>query len=145
MNLEYPKVNYPTIIEGFVSGDQLRLESLDGSERVETPETLPLGGWLVSHGGIWLQSFGPVDIDGKTWGVSHQQKYSHHGWLKANPDCYHRWCFWRLQKKDAQGGWLPGTERGIYFRKPFSWRWDVAGTNGKHWIWTNGFLGMRWD
>lgn len=144
-----PTVEYPTIVEGVVEGQFLRLESLDGSERfinrpyVEYREdgALSILQGVFHDGTKWkLSHAGPFIFEGKTWGVSHLQKKSRYGWLKVSPDCYHRWYFWAGQEEG-----VPGTERGIYFRKPFSWRWDVAGTNGQHWIWTRGYLGMRWD
>lgn len=146
---EYPTVLYPTILEGIVMAEKLRVESLDGSELYITPAMCAFGwnGIGYDQGGraFILKNTPPFPYQGKTWGVSHQQKWSKYGWLRTFPDCYHRWWFWRLQQTDAQGNWLPGTEEGLYLRKPFSWRWDVAGTNGKHWIWTNGFLGGHWD
>jgi len=135
---EYPTVSYPTIIEGVVDGP-MRCESLDGSE-------MYIGGDNEVH---VLKNFGPFEKDGKTWAVTHLQKKSKKGWLKTSPDGYHCWNFWQLQKQDNNGNWISGTERGIYFRKPFSWRWDVAGTflDGalRHFVWTKGFLGLHWD
>lgn len=149
----YPTAEYPTVLEGVVDGTSLRMESLDGGEfTFEThmfrtfPELWDVFQGVSHNGVAWIfKNAGPFFYQGKTLGISHQQKYSGSGWLKTSPDCYHRWLFWRLQQKDVHGNWLPGTERGLYFRKPFSWRWDVAGTNGKHWIWTNGFIGAHWD
>ena len=134
---KYPEVNFPTILEGHVYAPRLRMESLDGSEMYLTSLDIP-DQWEEEH--FHLKNFGPIELEGKTWGVSHMQKQSRRGWLKASPDCFHWWYFWRQQLPGH-----PGTEQGIYFRKPFSWRWDVCGTLGKHWIWTKGFLGGVWD
>lgn len=156
----YPTVDYPTILVGNISGNSVRCESLDQTEMYLTNDMLknvtdPLGSPLVS-GKIFfsdcevqLSNFGPFKYNKKLWGVSHLQKQSKTGSLKTSPDCYHQWTWWKLQQKDANGGWIGGTERGIYYRKPLSWRWDVAGTtiDGKlqHWIWTKGYLGGHWD
>lgn len=136
---EYPTVDYPTIMEGKIYGEKIRYECLDGSELVcKHPDEVTI-----------FKNFKPFEKYGKMWGLTHLQKYSKWGWLKVSPDCYHWWWFWKLQKQDSNGNWIPGTERGIYFRKPFSWRWDVAGTviGGvlRHWIWSKGFIGFRWD
>lgn len=132
--MKYPEELYPTVVEGVIYGP-VRCESLDGSEMyLTTPDEVTV-----------FKNFKPFMKDGKMWAVTHLQKKSRKGWLKMSPQSYHRWWFWKLQEQDEQGNWKPGTERGIYFRKPFSWRWDVASTNGKHWIWTFGFLGGHWD
>lgn len=134
---KYPTVDYPTIDSGVIHGP-IRCESLDGSEM-----------YLEEDDVTVLNDFKPFVLNGKTWGVSHLQKRSKRGWLKVSPSCYHWWWFWKLQEKDSNGQWISGSERGIYFRQPFSWRWDVAGTviDGilRHWIWTKGYLGGHWD
>lgn len=148
----YPTVDFPTIVSGLVYGPKLRVESTDGSELLLDGTYAPPGiEWHFIDGMLTakLKDCGPFERNGKMWGVTHLQKYSPKGFLKVSPDCYHRWYFWRSQKKDLLGEWIPGTECGIYFRKPFSWRWDVAGTmiDGelRHWIWTKGYAGLHWD
>ncbi len=158
----YPTVGYPTILDGYVSGKKLRIESLDGSERYIEPEKMAyigLPGWGINYDGdgFHLKNAGPFVLTntGRMWGVAHQQKYSSHGYLKASPDCYHRWIFWKQQEQKADENgvmiWQPGTEQGIYIRKGTRlfefkcWRWDVAGTEGKHWIWSGGYAGGHWD
>jgi hypothetical protein len=135
----YPPMLYPTILAGKIVGKFVRFESMDGSELIK-----PIPGGVMT-----LKNFRPFIENEKMWGVTHMQKFSTSGWLKVNPDAYHWWKFWRLQKQDSSGGWLPGTESGIYYRRPFAWRWDIAGTpvDGilKHWIRTKGYLGGRWD
>ena len=161
MTLEYPTTNYPTILNGFVQGEKLRLESLDGKEKILTPNDCTLFGDSLIHNRetFFLKNFGPIYLDGKLWGVTHLQKYSYAGALSVFPTCYHRWHFWKQQEQNPDGSWIPGTEKGIYFRKPGfqiggkviipSWRWDIAGTflDGtlRHWIFTKGYLGGRWD
>lgn len=146
---EYPTELYPTILEGFIEGETIRFESLEGPEIF-----LDLNGLykqqlikqaLIWNGGFQLQNLKPFvySENGKTYAVTHLQKQSQRGYLKVSPDCYHRWWWLRKQQKDAQGNWLPGTERGLYFRKPFSWRWQ--NDKSKPWEWTKGFLGLRWD
>ncbi len=142
--MKTPTVLYPTIIEGVVSGNILRLESLDGSELLLSSKSVDVIKGVSHDGEAWqLSNAGPFVFFGKTWGISHIQKWSHWGWLKVNPDCFHRWWFWRTQQQDARGHWLPGTERGFYFRKPFSWRWQID--EKQPWIWTKGYLGGHWD
>lgn len=135
----YPTELAPRIIAGEIHGP-VRLESLDGKE-MYWPE-MPSG--ITSFEGV-----GPFEQDGKTWFVTHLQKKSKKGWLKTSPDCYHWWYTIRPQAQDKDGNWIPGTEKVIYFRKPFSWRFDVAGTiiDGvmRHWIWTKGYFGLHWD
>lgn len=155
---EYPKIEYPTIVEGTIRSDRLRLECIDGEELEISKETINLypnflaenfPGITFDGENFHLKNAGPFNYGSRTYGITHLQKYSTWGWLKVIPGCFHRWWFWGLQKKNSDGNWLPGTERGMYFRKPFSWRWDVAGTmiDGKlqHWIWTKGYLGGHWD
>jgi len=136
--MDYPTADYYTILAGEIWGP-VRCESLDGSE-MYLPEV---------SGSTRFLNFKPFEQDGKMWGVSNIQKKSKKGWIKTDPDCYHRWYWFRQQKQDDQGNWIPGTELGFYFRKPFSWRWDVAGTVIdeilRHWIWTKGYLGGHWD
>lgn len=148
MKIKYPEVEYPTIVDGVVYGP-VRCESLDGSEMyLETPDEVTV-----------FKNFKPFEMNGKMWGVTHLQKKSPRGWLRTSPDCWHWWRFWKMQKQDSSGNWIPGTERGIYIRKPginlfgkqiiTSWRWDVKGTvlDGKlrHWIPTKGIIAGHWD
>ncbi len=143
--IKYPDVKYPTIVSGKIWGAKIRYESLDGTEMYKE----------IPGGVIDLNNAEPFLEGGKYWGITHLQKYSHKGWLKADPDCYHWWYFWKLQKQDANGNWMPGTESGIYIRKSRvllkynCWRWDVAGTliDGvlRNWIWGGGYLGGHWD
>lgn len=138
----------------------LRVESMTGGEMWLMPDGVKLPGITWARGAFYLSNFTPFEMIGHTWGVTHHQKLSHKGWLRANPTCYHQWKWSELQKKDANGGWIMGTERGLYFRKPTikifgfviteSWRWDVPGTKDeqgilRHWIPTKGFLGGHWD
>jgi len=137
--MKFPTVEYPTIIDGEIHGKFIRFESLDGNELVK-----PIAG-----GVIILKNFGPFIENGKTWGVTHMQKFSTKGYLKVSPSAYHKWHFIRLQKQDSNGGWIPGSEFGFYYRRPFAWRWDVAGTkiDGvlRHWVRTKGYAGLHWD
>jgi len=125
-----PTSLYPAVLYGIISGP-IRCESLDGSEL-----------WLPPRTGVL--HIEPFERDGKTYGVSHMQKASTFGYLIMRPFIIHVWHFFKLQAKDDNGGWMPGTERGFYGRT-FGWRWDVAGTNGEHWIFSKGFLGGHWD
>ena len=77
-------------------------------------------------------------IEGRTI-LTHLQKYSHFGFMITWPFCFHFWLFWKLQEW-GEGGWIPGTEQGIYFRTP-GWRWDIElGMKG-----TWGYFGGHWD
>lgn len=156
----YPTAVGPVILEGRIQGQEVRCESGDGSELFLTVDMLqsviesdgsPLASGKIHFGdcNIDLHNFCPFEYKGKIWGVTHLQKQSKSGFLKTFPDCYHQWTWWKLQQQDSNGNWIPDSERGIYYRKPLSWRWDVAGTliDGKleHWIWTKGYLGGHWD
>lgn len=148
---EYPKANYPTVVSGFINGP-IRCESLDLEELYLNPGFLFPGlTWKVSGDSFScrLKDFAPFQHEGRLWGVSNIQKKSYLGWINTDPQCFYSWCMPRLQKRDAKGTWIPGSELGIYIRKPFSWRWDVAGTweNGvfHHWIWTKGYFGFHYD
>ncbi len=162
---DFPSVDYPTIIEGLVCGDTIRFESLTGNSLTITgamtrfyPELLPETFPGVTFDGMdfHLKNAGPFTrkADGEVFGVTHLQKYSSAGYLKAEPDCFHWWRFWKKQQ-NVDGVWIPGTEQGLYIRKSRvlfqlkCWRWDVAGTpiDGtlRHWIRSGGYFGGHWD
>lgn len=130
--LSYPQVDYPTVVRGQIYGP-IRCESLDGSEL-----------FLPNDGMVELRNFTPFKKDGRIYAVTHLQKRSKKGSLTMSPWIYHWWDFQKLQEQDIDGNWVPGTERGIYLRTP-GWRWDVAGTQGKHWIRSGGFIGGHLD
>lgn len=131
----YPTAIMPTVISGYVSG-QIRCENMDGEE-------------MYLDGGCTLTEWAPFERGGKTWAVSNIQKKSPYGWLKFDPAGYCWWKMLRLQKQDANGNWIPGTEFGWYYRKPFQWRWDVPGTmldgSLRHFVWTKGYAGCHFD
>ena len=85
---------------------------------------------------------GPVriEIDNGKNVIPHLQKYSHFGFMLHWPFGFHFWLFWKLQERDEMGGWIPGTEQGIYFRLP-GYRWDID----LGMIRTGGFFGGHWD
>ena len=85
---------------------------------------------------------GPVRVEksGNRNILTHLQKYSRFGFMVTWPFCFHFWLFWKLQDTTPKGGWIPGTEQGIYFRTP-GWRWDFD--EGMRWTW--GYGGLRWD
>lgn len=158
----YPKVDYPTINEGFIQGELIRLESIEGpselfiSRATHSQLFNSYYGFLPEKNGTRLRIVKPFEFDGKTWGVTHLQKQSRYGYLIASPEAYHRWFFLIMQSRDQEGNWIPGTELGAYCRKGVGpiwdwdlWRWDVAGTmiDGelRHWITSTGFLGGHWD
>jgi hypothetical protein len=120
-----PKVNYPTVIRGYVEGP-LRLESLDGTEMYLEPQGE-------------LRNFQPVVIDGKTWAVTHLQKKSKRGWLLMSPYIYHWWNFSELQIPGK-----PGSEKGIYWRTP-GWRWDNDPHMARPWVFSKGYFGWHLD
>jgi hypothetical protein len=130
-----PTVDYPTLVNGRISGP-IRCESLDGTEL-----------WLPPQEG--KLAIVPFQKDGKWFGISHIQKKSNSFSLYFSPFSYHFGEFWHLQEQDEKGNWKPGTEKGIYIRCPFSWRWDVPGTvlDGKleHWIFSKGYAGGHLD
>lgn len=159
---EYPKVDYPTILEGVIHGDVIRMESGDGDQRYFAPMDIlqSVGAqasdkWTYAKGVFTLKNFGPILFNGKMWGVTHLQYKSRYGKLSASPECFHHWAWLRMKKFDAQGNPIPGSELGLYIRKGFAlfnwncWRWDVAGTviAGilRHWIASSGFFGGHWD
>jgi hypothetical protein len=135
----YPTALYPTIVSGKIWGPVIRFESLDGSVLEES----------IPNGVMVFKNFAPFERNGKTWGVPHAQKWCKRGWLHMNPGGWHAWYFDKIQTRNSEGLWLPRTEKGLYVRRPFTWRWDVPGTmvDGqlRHWIWTKGYLGGHWD
>lgn len=149
--MENPNVRYPLIIEGYVSGNRLRLESLDGSEMLMYPlDTAPNTPLQWKNNGFYLQNFGPYrSPQGVVYGVTHLQKYSPYGWLKVDPDCYHWWRWIKTQQQDQQGTWIPGSEVGIYFRKSRKlfqlecWRWDRLAPD--YWVRSGGYFGGHFD
>lgn len=137
----YPTVLMPTVIKGYIQGP-VRCESMDGGEMYIEDGKLPSEGHQ-------LIEYTPFDYLGKTWAVSNIQKKSPYGWLKFDPAGYCWWKMLRLQKQDANGNWIPGTEFGWYYREPWKWRFDFPGTkiDGilRHWIWTKGYAGAHYD
>ena len=133
--MKYPTELYPTILEGKIYGKFIRFESLDGSELIKP----------IEGGAITLKNFQPFMEAGKTWGVTHMQKFSTKGYLKVSPSAYHKWVFWKLQKQRPDGSWIPGSELGIYYRRPFSWRWQVNDLDKKYWVLSKGYGGGHWD
>lgn len=138
----YPDNNLlPTILEGEIYGP-IRCESMDGSEMYLQEDHDQTTSVKFSY-------FQPFQQNGKMWFVTHIQKKSKHGWIRTNPRGFHYWSMSQLPQKDINGNWIPGSESGIYYREPFSWRIDVPGTmiDGvlRHWIYTKGFLGRHFD
>lgn len=80
-----------------------------------------------------------VEIKNERVVLTHLQKFSRFGFMITWPFCFHFWVFWRPQT-EYSGGWIPGTEQGIYFRTP-GWRWDYDLGMKPTW----GYLGSRWD
>ena len=130
----------PTIVKGAIFGP-IRYETISGKEFTEKPRG--------SDGWTYFENFKPFKKNGELVSIAPLQKYSSHGWLKTNPDGFYWWSFPKLQKKDAAGNWIPGSEWGWFYRKPFSWRYDRLGTpfQGKleHWVYTWGYLGRHMD
>ena len=118
---------YPSVKWGKINGP-VRWESLDGDEMYTYDNDLT----------------SPRILGGKKWGITHLQKKSNKGFLIMKPFIIHAWIFKKLQKKGKDGNYIPGSEDGWYFRSP-GWRWDVAGTKGKHWILSKGYIGKHWD
>lgn len=141
--MKMPDFLYPTVVKGIIHATEMRCESIDGSEI-----------WIKAPpGGIFtLKNFKPfVHTDGKTYFPSHLQKRATYFSLLYSPFIFHWGRFWHLQETHTDGAglttWLPGTERGIYWRTP-GIRWQVpdARSNLKPWIWSNGrFLGGHLD
>lgn len=117
----YPTVTHPTTILGFVYGET-RYENLDREES-----------YLQKKFNFILNEGPQETIGGKIWALTHQQKRSHFGFLIQKPWCFHIWLMPQLQKECAHGNLVPGSEFGKYLRIGI-YRWDVAGTNGRHWI-----------
>jgi hypothetical protein len=142
---EYPKALAPTIVRGWVQGKKLRWESLLAQE-LTTGVYDPIPGISIENDGFRIKNLKP-QLEGM-YGLTHIQKYSLKGWLLQDPYCLFYWNFTKLQDftQNPDGGWSwkPGTEVGWTARTP-GWRWDIAGTNGKHWIWTNGRVAEHWD
>ena len=133
----YPTKEMPTIVEGEIWGP-VRYESMNGPEKI-------MEGQDVTR----FHNAEPITIDGKLYQLSIIQKKSPRGYLITDPYCVYRWKQTKLQEQDERGGWIPGTEKGIYYRSPVSWRHDIAGTmiDGKlcHWIMSMGHLGTHFD
>jgi len=132
----YPTEKYLTIVEGYVIGPV----------RWECPETLEEKFIIQPGFATIFKNQGPViDAAGKMWEVSIIQKKSPFGNLITNPDCRYEWNMKHLQQQDTQGNWIQGTEFGEYKRQAFKWRRDLRGTNGKHWVFTWGYIGTHFD
>jgi hypothetical protein len=166
---KWPEENGYTVLNGFVSGGQLRCESFDGGEIwIDPVSYFNFVGFDKSFGtigfrdssfkdGIWLKNFKPfIWSDGKTYSVSPIQKKSLKGFLKCSPDAYFWWGMKKLQDShtEIQYGkevvvWEEGTEKGLYFRGVPSWRIDFPGTvldgQNRHWIPSGGHFGTRYD
>jgi len=128
-----PKILYPTLIKGIISGP-IRCESIDGTEL-----------WLPRRNGILRME--PFTADGKMFCVSHIQKKSKFFQLLYDPFIFHSGAFWHLQEQDPDGSWKAGTERGIYWRTP-GWRWQIpdAVSDWTPWIFSGGrFFGGHLD
>lgn len=124
-----PKVLYPVIVKGTIIAPLIRLESLKGPEIVLPRSDFPQ----------IFRNFGPIDRNGVTYFVCHLQKYATQFSLQYNPFIYH-WCKgWRAQQKDAQGNWIAGSERLLYWRTP-GWRWQQpdALSEWTPWIFSKG-------
>lgn len=72
--------------------------------------------------------------------LTHLQKYSHLGFMLTWPFCFHFWVMWKLQEGSDTTRWIPGTERGLYFRTP-GWRWGAD----LGMISTLGYFGLHFD
>lgn len=151
-----PSVRYPTILEGEILGP-IRFENLTGKEFYLEPTSdiqVPGIEWNKEiHRHAKLKNVVPFYYQNDMWGITHLQKKSYTGWLRTDPSCYHSWVFDKLQETDEKGAYVPGTERGIYFRKPGvrifskiiipSWRWQPS--DKLKWQFTKGYLGRHWD
>ena len=148
--MKLPQVLYPSV-SGRVWAKRLRLESLDGGEYWIDPDT-----WIKQSDDkelLWfmdyfeLKNFGPIEIDGKLWGVTHIQYESKMGYLIADPYCVHRWYWWKPQQINEKGERIPGSERGLYYRGPLwpigCWRWQNDKNNP--WVWSKGYVGGHYD
>lgn len=134
---KWPEEKGYTVIEGFVSGTELRCESFEGGEIWIGINDIPGLTSRIVNGriGLSLKNFEPFKMNGKTWSVSPIQKKSYHGWLKTSPAS--RW-YWNMQKLqdyyvEHQYGlpvtiWKPGTEKGFCYRSTPCWRVDFPGT-----------------
>ena len=104
----------------------------------------PRGAKMIYPTSVFSLIAGPVraeqSLDGTRTVLTHLQKFSKWGFMLHWPFGFHFWFWFRKQQQDAQGGWLPGTERGIYFRTP-GYRWDLD----LGMIWTWGYFGFHWD
>lgn len=121
--MSYPKQLAPTCLIGFISS-QRRYESIEGDQ-------------AIVDGKKWVFNEKPESKGGSLWFLSNLQKQSRFGFLLQWPLCWHHWIMPKKQKKDANGGWIPESEYGWYFRIGW-WRYDVPGTkvNGvlRHWM-----------
>lgn len=142
--MSYPSQKYLTIISGEIWGP-IRYEALDGSEYFDEKNIA-----------CRFHNFTTFEKDGKMWEISIIQKKSPKGWLNTSPFGYYWWNQSKLQEQkivDEGNGpflkWITGTERGLYFRCPFTWRRDIAGTmiDGqlRNWVHSGGHLGRRFD
>lgn len=150
---QWPQAKGYTVTEGFVSGDRLRCESFDGGEIwLTSKDTDPMSG--VYRGrcrgkdGFVLMGFAPFFWgDGKWYSVAPIQKESYYGYLHCSPSARWYWNMRKLQDKDANGNYIPGTEDGFCWRGTPSWRVDFPGTvlDGvlRHWIPSGGHLSFK--
>jgi hypothetical protein len=158
---KYPTAPGYTVLNGFVSGPLLRLESFSGGELwIKSTDPLPSGvawGYWDKFGetGFILNNFAPFEKDGKIWSISDIQKSSKRGYLKCTPDAYWFWDMDKLQDIGPDGKYVEDTEDGVNYRKGTKplmfacWRADFAGTDSKidgirrNWIPSGGHFSLH--
>ncbi len=144
--MKYPTAEYLTVVKGNIEGP-VRYESLSGKEYFQEYD-LPDPVRLRNHMGIIVK--------GERFEVSIIQKLSRYGWIYTEPFGFYWWKQEKFQERKEVTNefgtylkWAPKTEKGLYFRAPFTWRRDIAGTvrDGelRHWIKSGGHLGKNWD
>jgi hypothetical protein len=133
MKFDRPTILYPTLVRGIIKSPLIRCESLTGPELMLPRDQFP----------DEFRNYGPFEKDGHTYFVCHLQKAATYFSLLYSPFIFHHWVG-QPQKQDANGTWIPGSERGNlwlggYWRTPgFRWQKPDAVSDGTPWIFSGG-------
>lgn len=123
----------PAVIFGFVQGP-VRWETNGGGDLWEGTNR-----FFLFQGNDELSEGAKVG----EFAVTHLQKKSWFGFLIMWPLCFHFWISFKKQQQNADGTWLPGTEKVWYNRAGFA-RWDAGSSKYIVPTWYGPF-NLHWD
>jgi hypothetical protein len=143
-----PSVLYPTLKKGIIIANEVRCESIDGSELYLKPFDLPCQVFDLDYDAdriprVRFENYPPFEINGKTYFLTHLQYRARYFSLLYDPFIYHQGRMIRPQEKkmDKDGVLqnVPGTEIFPYWRT-CGWRWQLpdARSEGTPWEWSWG-------